>query len=101
MQQLQIDLPYADVRAFCERYPIRRLSLFGSVLRDDFNPASDIDVLVEFESGARVTYLDMADMQFELEAILGRSVDLLEPAELSRYFRQQVLETALPLYERS
>ncbi len=100
MVNQHLELPLDKIRAFCEKYPIRKLSLFGSVLRDDFNDESDVDVLVEFEPGALVTYLDMADMQFELQDILGREVDLREPQELSRYFRQNVLDTAVPLYER-
>jgi uncharacterized protein len=95
-----LDLPLDKIRAFCEKYPIRKLSLFGSVLRDDFNDESDVDVLVEFEPGAIVTYLDMADMQFELQDILMREVDLLTAEELSRYFRQKVVDTAFLLYER-
>jgi predicted nucleotidyltransferase len=97
-QHLEIDLD--QIAAFCERHHIRKLSLFGSVLREDFRPDSDVDVLVEFESELPITYFDMADMQFELEAMLGREVDLLTPQEISRYFRQQVLNTAVLLYER-
>jgi len=96
----RLNLPLDKIRAFCEKHPIRKLSLFGSVLREDFTDESDVDVLVEFESGAVITYLDMADMQFELEDMLGRKVDLREPQELSRYFRQSVLDTAVQLYER-
>lgn len=95
-----LDVPLDKIRAFCEKYPIRKLSLFGSVLREDFNAESDVDVLVEFESGSVVTYLDMADMQFELEDILGREVDLLTPPALSKYFRQKVLDIAQVIYER-
>jgi predicted nucleotidyltransferase len=76
------------------------LSLFGSVLRDDFGPDSDVDVLIEFEPGASVTYFDLADMKFELEDLIGREVDLLTPNALSQYFRQQVIDTAVALYER-
>ena len=98
MFKAQIEIPQDEIEAFCRKYPIRRLSLFGSVLREDFRPNSDVDVLVEFEPGAKVTYLDLGTMEMELSSIMGRNVDLREPEELSRYFRQQVLETALPLY---
>lgn len=96
-----IELPLDRLEAFCLRYPIRRLSLFGSVLRDDFGPDSDVDVLVEFEPEARLTYLDLAHMERELGEILGRPVDLREPEELSRYFRQRVLDAAVLVYERA
>jgi uncharacterized protein len=100
MINAQLELPLAEITAFCQRYPIRKLSLFGSVLRDDFGPDSDVDVLIEFEPGASITYLDLAEMQLELEDLLGRHVDLLTPNALSRYFRQKVVDTALALYER-
>jgi predicted nucleotidyltransferase len=100
MINTQIDLPLDQIVAFCERYPIQKLSLFGSVLREDFGPDSDIDVLVEFEPAAKIGYFEMADMQFELETILGRPVDLLTPGALSQYFKQKVLDTAQVIYER-
>ena len=85
---------------FCQRHHIRKLSLFGSVLRDDFRPDSDIDVLVEFEPDHVPGLLRMAGMQIELSEIIGREVDLRTAAELSRYFRQQVVDSADLLYER-
>jgi len=94
-----IDLPLKDIVSFCQRYPIRRLSLFGSALRDDFTPESDVDLLVEFERGAKITLLDMVGMEMELSAIIGRKVDLRTPGDLSRYFRQQVLDTAELIYD--
>ncbi len=97
----QINIPIAEIRAFCERYPIRKLSLFGSVLRDDFTLESDVDVLVEFEPNSGVTYLDMARMELELGAILGQQIDLREPEELSRFSRERVLGMAMPVYERA
>ncbi len=96
----QLDLPFEAIEAFCEKHPIHKLSLFGSVLRDDFSPTSDVDVLVEFEPGAKITYFDLAEMQFELEDILGREVDLLTLPAISKYFRQKVLNEAMILYER-
>ncbi len=88
------------IAEFCRRRQIRRLSLFGSVLREDFGPDSDVDVLVEFEPGAVVGFMDLADMEFELSAMLGRKADLRTPAELSRYFRQRVFDTSEALYAR-
>jgi len=79
---------------FCQRNHIRKLSLFGSVLRDDFGPDSDVDVLVEFEPGHAVGFITMAGMEIELSEILGRKADMRTPAELSRYFRQEVLDEA-------
>ena len=97
---LPIDLPVDDLRTFCERYPVRRLALFGSALRSDFTVVSDVDLLVEYESGARVTLLDMVQQEIELSVLIGRKVDLRTANELSRYFRQQVLDEAVTLYER-
>ena len=85
---------------FCAQNHIRRLSLFGSILTDRFRPDSDVDVLVEFEPGATVTYLDLARMERELSDVLGRRADLRTPAELSRYFRDRVVSEALVQYER-
>jgi predicted nucleotidyltransferase len=79
---------------FCRRNRIRKLALFGSVLTDRFRSDSDVDVLVEFEEGARVGYISMAGMEIELGERLGRKVDLRTPAELSRYFRDQVVHSA-------
>jgi predicted nucleotidyltransferase len=95
-----VTIPKDWIITFCQRYPIRKLALFGSVLRDDFRSDSDIDVLVEFVPGSGVTYLDMVTMQDELASMLGRSVDLVTPGALSKYFRQHVLETAETIYER-
>ncbi len=82
---------------FCRRNHIRKLALFGSVLTDRFGPDSDVDVLVEFEPGSRVGLMRMAGMEIELSDILGRKADLRTPAELSRYLRQEVLNTARSL----
>lgn len=79
---------------FCRRHRIRKLALFGSVLRDDFRPDSDVDVLVEFEPGATVGFLRLAAMEIELSELLRRRADLRTPAELSRYFRDKVLREA-------
>jgi predicted nucleotidyltransferase len=82
------------VAAFCTRHGIRRLALFGSVLRADFRPDSDVDVLVEFEPDVTVGLITLAGMEAELAELLGRRVDLRTAAELSPYFRDQVLAEA-------
>jgi predicted nucleotidyltransferase len=87
-------MPREQIRQFCKKYHIRKLSLFGSVLRDDFKPTSDIDVLVEFESGEKIGLFKIAHMESELSDLMGRRVDLRTPRDLSRYFRQEVLENA-------
>lgn len=101
MANKRIPIPQPKLIEFCQRYPIQKLSLFGSVLRDDFDADSDIDILVEFEPGARISFFDMVTMENEITALLGRKVDLRTPQELSRYFRQTVLDTAEVLYERT
>ena len=95
-----LTLPMDEIRAFCERNPIRRLALFGSVLRDDFGPDSDVDMLIEFLPGARITLFDMEAMQVELSGELGRRVDLRTPQELHLSFRGSVQQSSVPLYER-
>lgn len=89
-----IRVPKEELAEFCRRNQIRRLSLFGSVLREDFGPDSDVDVLVEFEPEARVGLFALARMEMELSELLGHRVDLNTPGFLSRYFRDQVLEEA-------
>ena len=84
---------------FARRNGIRRLSLFGSVLRDDFRPDSDVDVLVEFRPETRVGLIRMAGLELELSEIIGRKIDLRTPADLSRYFRDDVIRTALVQYD--
>lgn len=80
---------------FCRRHSVRKLSLFGSVLKGTARPDSDVDLLVEFEPEARPTLLDLAAMEEELSRMLGgRRVDLRTPPELSRYFREAVLREA-------
>jgi hypothetical protein len=88
------------VAEFCRRHYIRRLALFGSFLRDDFRPESDVDVLVEFEPG-HTPGLAFFAMRRELSEMLGRKVDLNTPQCLSRYFRDEVLSEAEVLYEKS
>lgn len=93
----RIPIDRKKITAFCQQHHIRRLALFGSVLRDDFRPNSDVDVLVEFEPGY-VPGLTFFAMERELSELLGRTVDLNTPGFLSRYFRDQVLAEAETQY---
>jgi uncharacterized protein len=88
------------IRQFCQKHHIRRLSFFGSVVRDDFGPNSDIDVLVEFEPGF-VPGFDFFSLENELSQILGRKVDLQTLHFLSPEIRNLVLSEAVPAYELS
>jgi uncharacterized protein len=94
---LKIDVPKEAIAAFCRRHRIRKLAFFGSVLRDDFTPESDVDVLVEFEPG-HTPGLEFFAMQRELSSILDRKVDMNTAQGLSPYFRQEVLDGAEVLY---
>ena len=93
-----IAVPQAVLVDFCHRHRICRLSLFGSILRDDFGPDSDVDVLVEFEPGKVPGLLRMACLEGELSALLGRKADVRTAAELSRHFRDDVLKEAQVQY---
>lgn len=93
----QIAIPRESIEEFCRRHHIRRLSLFGSVLRCDFRPDSDVDVLVEFEPGF-VPGLAFFGMEQELSQIIGRKVDLNTPAFLSNDFREEALKNAEDQY---
>ena len=93
MGRARIEIPRDRVAEFCRRHHIRKLALFGSVLRDDFRPSSDVDVLVEFEPNF-VPGLDFFGLESELSKILGRKVDLNTPAFLSKYFRDRTLAEA-------
>jgi predicted nucleotidyltransferase len=96
----RISLDRDRIADFCRRYHIRRLALFGSVLRDDFGPDSDVDVLVEFEPG-HVPGLAFLSMEEELSGILGHKVDLNTPGFLSPYFRDRVQLEAAVQYVRT
>jgi hypothetical protein len=100
MHSLSIAIPGDRIREFCLRDRIRKLSRFGSVLTNRFGPESGVDVLVEFEAGSHPTLLSLARMEIKLSAILGRKVDLRMPGDLSRLFRDEVLATVIPQYER-
>ncbi|MDI6775692.1 MAG: nucleotidyltransferase family protein [Syntrophales bacterium] len=95
----QIGLPEDKIASFCKKHHIRKLSIFGSVLRDDFGPGSDIDILVEFEPGKAPSFFRLFDMEEELSTMMGgRKVDLRTPEDLSRYFRDKVLAAAVVQY---
>ena len=94
MDGRRIALPQDEIAAFCRRHHIRRLSMFGSVLREDFGPDSDVDVLVEFEPDNVPGFFGLARMERELSELLGRRADLRTPEDLSRYFREEVLAEA-------
>lgn len=93
-----VNIPESELRAFAQRHRIVKLSLFGSILRADFGPSSDIDFLVEFDREARVSLLDVGGMMMELRELMGRDVDLRTPEDLSPYFRDTVRREAKVLY---
>ena len=97
-----IETPRDEIAAFCWRWRIVELVLFGSVLRDDFGPESDVDVLVRFEEEARHTLFDLSRMEAELKAIFGREIDLVSRhgVERSRNYirRRSILQTAEVVY---
>ena len=94
MSAARMNIPKDRIAEFCKRNHIRRLSFFGSVLRGDFGPSSDVDVLVEFEPGARVGLIRLSGLELELGHIIGRKVDLNTPGFLSKYYRDQILDEA-------
>ena len=93
----RIQIPHDRIAQFCRRNHIRRMSLFGSVIRDDFTPESDVDILVEFQPG-RTPGLEFFNMERTLSEIMGRKVDLNTEGWLSSYFRQEVLDEAEEIY---
>lgn len=97
---MELNVAKDRIMEYCEKYQVRRLALFGSVLRDDFGPESDVDVLVEFEPGTTVGFFKFMEMQNELSDLLGREVDLNTAGFLSRHFRDDVIEMAEAIYER-
>ena len=90
-QILPIAIPQSELAKFCQRHHIRKLSLFGSVLREDFGEESDVDFLVEFVPGKVPGYLRLAGMENQLSDLIGRKADLRTREELSSYFREEVL----------
>ncbi|GAB4174135.1 MAG: nucleotidyltransferase [Geothermobacteraceae bacterium] len=98
----RIEFSQESLEQFCRSHHVRQLALFGSVLREDFGPASDVDVLVRFEEGHEPGFIRLARMAEDLSAIFGgRKVDLRTPEDLSRYFREDVLKHAEIKYASS
>ena len=93
-----VDIPDHQLVAFCRRHGVRRLAVYGSILRDDFGPDSDIDFLIDFLPGETPSLFDVGGMLMELRAMLGREVDLRTPMDLSPYFREDVVSHAKTLY---
>jgi predicted nucleotidyltransferase len=85
------ELPLAQIAAFCDKYGVAEFSLFGSVLRNDFGPASDVDVMLEFKPGHGFTFENTPDIEEELEAIFGRPVDVIEKGRIRNPFRRQAI----------
>ncbi|MDD5559630.1 nucleotidyltransferase family protein [Candidatus Methylomirabilis sp.] len=97
----KINIPKDKLAEFCRRHQIHRLALFGSVLRDDFATDSDVDVLVEFEPGARIGLIGLAGIENELSRLIGRKVDMNTAGCLSPYFREEVLHEAEVAFEQA
>jgi predicted nucleotidyltransferase len=94
-----IEIPEAEIADVCRRNGIRRLALFGSLLSDRFSETSDIDILVEFRPRERVGFFRLADIESELSRLLGgRKIDIRTPMDLSRHFREEVLQNARVVY---
>jgi len=97
IREMGIDLPSEKIGEFCRRNHIRRMALFGSVLRDDFTPNSDVDILVEFEEGKTPGFAFFG-MERELGEMLGRKIDLNTPGFLSEYFKDEVMASARNIF---
>lgn len=93
-----IEFPEQALAEFCRRHGVKRLSLFGSILREEFGPESDVDMLVEFEPGRTPGMIGFGGMILELSAMIGRTVDLRTPYDLSHHFRAAVLEVSRTLH---
>ena len=98
MNSLPVTIDQDELAEFCRKNGIRRLSLFGSVLRGDFSPESDVDMLVEFNPEKRIGLMGMVELERQLSQLLNRKVDLNTEEDLSRYFVDQVLQEARPVY---
>jgi hypothetical protein len=102
MKLKNLELPIEKIKAFCDRWKISEFALFGSVLREDFRPDSDIDVMVQFQPHAHVTFSSLEQMEAELKAIFDREVDLItrQGIESSRNYlrRREILSSAQVIY---
>ncbi len=97
-----IEIPQKKINLYCKNNHIKKLALFGSILRKDFHPGSDIDLLVEFEDGYTPGFFDLNRMEDQLsEFFNGKKIDLRTPNDLSRYFREKVISKAEVLYAGS
>lgn len=94
-----LNIPKEKIDGFCKKNHIRKLSIFGSALRQDFRFDSDVDVLVEFEPETRVGMIRLAEIESELGEILGRKADLNTPGFISKYYRDKVLDEAVVHYD--
>jgi predicted nucleotidyltransferase len=97
---VRVNIPVPKINTFCQRYQIRELALFGSVLREDFKPDSDIDVLIDFRPGVEetLTLMDLSGMQMELSDILERDVDLVLRDGLKPFIKDEVLSNLEVIY---
>jgi len=91
VSKLQITIPSTEIAAFCARWGVRELAVFGSVLRSDFSPASDIDLLIELDSSRKLGMYDWVEMIEELKEIFGREVDLVEKGAIRNPFRRRAI----------
>ena len=98
MNQVAVEISRDEIAAFCRRYQIRELALFGSVLREDFGADSDVDVLIEFEPSARIGLIALARIQRELSALLRRPVDLVTRDGLKPLIKQSIVDSAEVIY---
>ena len=98
MAEPRIKIPQKSLEAFCHKYQVQRLALFGSVLRDDFNPNSDVDGLVVFDPSARVTFMTLGRMKRELSELFQHTVDLVPQEGLKIAIREAVLASAQEVY---
>lgn len=89
----QIQIPEDEIARFCGKWKVREFSVFGSVLREDFRPDSDVDVLVSFEENSGISLWDMAEMKIELESLFGREVDLVTKEGLVNPYRRYTILT--------
>jgi predicted nucleotidyltransferase len=104
MVKAAVHIPERELAEFCQKWQVRELALFGSVLRDDFGPQSDIDMLARFDARASLSLFDLVEAESELEQIFGRPVDLLERGSVERsqnwIRRRRILDSARTIYAR-
>lgn len=97
----RLPIPRDEIAAFCQKHGIRKFALFGSVIRDDFGPESDVDVVAEFRPEARFGLFELVDMQDELTAIVGRKAELFEFRALRPWMQEEVAKSMEVFYESS